>query len=46
MEGKAFSRLPALEKEFGSIPYSDKGFEKVVIGAKTTEVVDGLQRWC
>ncbi len=37
-EGR-LSVIAALEKEFGSIPYSDKGFEKVVIGAKTTEVV-------
>ncbi len=29
----------ALEKEFGSIDYSDKNFEKVIFSIKTTEVV-------
>ena len=38
LEGSLFV-IKALEKEFGTIPYSDKNFNKVIVNIKTTEVV-------
>ena len=35
----AMSVVNKLEKEYGSIPYSDKNFEKVVVSVKTNEIV-------
>jgi len=37
-EGSLFV-VKALEKEFGSIPYSDKNFDKVIVSIKTNEIV-------
>ncbi len=37
-EGR-LSVMLALEKEFGSIPYSEKIFEKVIIGSKSKDII-------
>ena len=37
-EGSLFV-IEELKKEFGSIPYSDKNFDKVVVSIKTNEIV-------